>query len=83
MCHNYMYAPATRNIWSNETEQQLRGLLPTISQKYAHPYFSNKVVAQGDFLSKICPLIYAAVHVVMLSKKRHRRSSTVKQEGLT
>ena len=42
----------------------------------------NEVVAKGAFLSKIHPPIYAAVHAVMLSKK-HQRSSTVGEEGLT
>ena len=31
--------------------------------------FLNEVVAKGAFLSKVHPLIYAAVHAVMLSKK--------------
>ena len=39
------------------------------------PPFLNKV-AKGAFLSKVCPPIYAAVHVhaVMLSKKQQRSS---------
>ena len=47
------------------------------------PFFLNdyEVVAKDAFLTKICPPIYAAVHAVMLSKK-HRRSSTVQEEGL-
>ena len=51
-------------------------------RKHAHPPFLNEVVAKGAFLSKVCPPIYVAVHAVMLSKKHHR-SSTVQEEGLT
>jgi len=39
-------------------------------------------MAKGIFLSKVRPPIYAIVHAVMLSKK-HQRSSTVQEEGLT
>ena len=58
--------------------------LPKISppSKIRPPPFLNEVVAKGAFLSKVRPPIYAAVHAVMLSKK-HRRSSTTQEEGLT
>ena len=58
--------------------------LPKISppSKYAHPPFLNEVAAKGAFLSKVRPPIYVAVHAALLSKK-HRRSSTVQEEGLT
>ena len=46
------------------------------------PPFLNKDVAKGAFLSKVRLPIYATVHAVMLSKK-HRRSSTVQEKGLT
>ena len=42
----------------------------------------NEIVAEGAFLSKVHPPIYAIVHAVMLSKK-HQRSCTVQEEGLT
>ena len=50
--------------------------------KICPPPFLNEVVAKGDFLSKVCPPIYAAAPAVMLSKK-HQRSTTVQEEGLT
>ena len=43
----------------------------------------NEIVAEGAFLSKVHPPIYAIVHAVMLSKKHQRSSSTVQEEGLT
>ena len=45
---------------------------------------SHEVVAKctGAFLLKVRPPIHAAVHAIMLSKK-HQRSSTVQEEGLT
>ena len=51
-------------------------------QKYAHPPFLTEVVAKGAFLSKVRPPICAVLHGIILSKK-HRRSSTVQEEGLT
>ena len=33
------------------------------------PFFFNKVVAKGAFLSKVCPPIHAAVNAVMLIKQ--------------
>ena len=59
----------------------------------------NEVIAKGDFLLKVHPLIYATVHAVMLSKEAilckrtylchstcgyvKQRSSTVQKEELT
>ena len=42
----------------------------------------NKFVAKGAFVWKVHLPIYAAVHAVMLGKK-HGRSSTLQEEGLT
>ena len=39
-------------------------------------------MAKGIFLSKVRPPIYAIVHAVM-STKKHQRSCTVQEEGLT
>ena len=53
-----------------------------IALTYIALFLSHKVVAKGTgaFLLKVC--IHAAVHVIMLSKK-HQRSSTMQEEGLT
>ena len=50
--------------------------------KISPPLFLNEIVAKDAFLLKVCPPIYAIVHAVMQSKK-HRRSSTMQEEGLT
>ena len=51
--------------------------------KSAHPPFWMKLLQRMHaFLSKVHSPIYAAVHAVTLSKK-HQRSSTVQEEGLT
>ena len=56
----------------------------SLSEKYIYhnlskigpPPFLNEVIAKGAFLSLVCPLIYAAVHAVMLSKKHQEAART-------
>ena len=46
------------------------------------PFFLNEIISKDAFLLKVWPPIYAIVHAVMQSKK-HRRSSTMQEEGVT
>ena len=40
------------------------------SSKINHPPFLNEAIAKGTFLSKIRPLVYAAVHEVQEASKK-------------
>ena len=40
------------------------------SSKINHPPFLNEAIAKGTFLSKIRPLVYAAVHEVQEAPKK-------------
>ena len=44
-----------------------------------HPPFLNEVIAKHIFLSKV----HVSIHTVDMVSKKHQRSNTVQEEGLT
>ena len=65
-----------------QTVPQSPKINPTLKNMLTPSFFFNGGAAKGTFLLKVCQPIYAAVHSVMSSKK-HQRSSTVQEVGLT
>ena len=79
--NTFVFSQSISNVYCPGWLLQSPENRPTLKNKPT-PFFLNEIVAKDAFLLKVCPPIYAIVHAVMQSKK-HRRSSTMQEEGLT